>query len=208
MSQTRGSFNQTEYGPHLPEFLILQQLFGSLTRISYSLQEENCRAHEIATFIETERHLMGRANRNGLRTIMERTDNAQLPNFHFIRRLWVNQLFRFLVVGIINTVFGYSIYLICIYFDASYQSAIVISTTLGALFNFFTTGSIVFQNSSIKNIFGFIGVYGLVMIVNIVLLTPLIESGISKSLGQAMVLPFIIIMSFTLNKFLVFRGPS
>jgi putative flippase GtrA len=127
---------------------------------------------------------------------------------HWLRRLWSNQFFRFLAVGAGNTAFGYGVYLICLIIGISYQVAAVIATVLGIVFNFFTTGTIVFRNAALGKIFGFFAVYGVTLAVNLVLLTMLVEAGVSKAFGQALVLPVVVIMSFLLNKFLVFGGKS
>lgn len=122
------------------------------------------------------------------------------------RRWWANQFFRFLVVGVGNTAFGYGAYLVCLWIGIPYLAAAVISTVLGVVFNFFTTGTIVFRNAAFGRIFGFFAVYGVALAVNLVLLTGLVNAGVSKALAQALVLPVIVLLSFLLNKFLVFRG--
>jgi len=120
-------------------------------------------------------------------------------------RFWSIQFIRFLIVGAVNTAFGYSVYLLCLWIGSPYQIAVVISTVLGTCFNFCTTGTVVFRNSALSKIFGFVVVYGVTLVINLALLTLLIGAGVSKALGQALVLPAVIISSFTLNKFLVFR---
>ena len=122
-----------------------------------------------------------------------------------VDRFWSHQFFRFLVVGAGNTVFGYSVYVICLWIGIVYQAAAVVSTVLGVLFNFFTTGGIVFRNAALGKILGFIAVYGVTLIINLILLTALVTAGMSKVLAQALVLPLIVVLSFLLNKFLVFR---
>lgn len=123
-----------------------------------------------------------------------------------ISRFGDNQFFRFLAVGAGNTIFGYGVYYLCLVIDIAYLTAVVVSTILSIVFNFFTTGAIVFRNAAFGKIFGFFAVYGITLIVNLVLLTGLVESGVSKAWGQALVLPVVVIMSFLLNKYLVFRG--
>jgi putative flippase GtrA len=121
------------------------------------------------------------------------------------RDLWGNELLRFLVVGAGNTVFGYLVYLAGLWSGLPYQVAAIVATVLGVIFNFFTTGTIVFRNAALGRIFGFFAVYGFTLIVNLIVLTRLVEAGVSKALAQALVLPLVVILSFLLNKFLVFR---
>jgi putative flippase GtrA len=142
----------------------------------------------------------------GILISMETINDIGRWTYTWAYRWWSSQFFRFLVVGVGNTAFGYSVYLISLWIGISYQAAVVISTILGVVFNFFTTGTIVFRNAAFCNFFGFFAVYGVTLAVNLVLLTGLVDAGVSKALGQALVLPIIVIMSFLLNKFLVFRG--
>ncbi|RDH40958.1 MAG: GtrA family protein [Candidatus Aquirickettsiella gammari] len=69
------------------------------------------------------------------------------------------QFIRFLLVGCINTFFGYSIYVLLIFMGARYFLASFLATCLGMVFNFVTTGRIVFANNSFSIFFKFILVY-------------------------------------------------
>jgi putative flippase GtrA len=134
----------------------------------------------------------------------------QLPRLningpHRLGELWRLDYVRFVVVGIGNTAFGYGVYLLALWLGIPYQAAAVLSTILGVIFNFFTTGRIVFRNSSMSKIIGFFMVYAVVLAVNLVLLTALVEAGTDKALGQMFVLPIVVVLSYLLNKYLVFR---
>lgn len=124
------------------------------------------------------------------------------------KRLWSHQFVRFMLVGAGNTVFGYSLYLLGLLIGLPYQVAVAASTVLGALFNFFTTGRIVFANDKWHRIFGFLLVYGIVLAANIGLLAPLVAFGMNKALAQAALMPGIVILSFILNKYLIFGRRS
>lgn len=78
-----------------------------------------------------------------------------------------NKFLRFIFVGGLNTAFGYGIYCLFIWLGSSYIWATLISHTLGVIFNFFTTGRIVFSNSDNKLIFKFLVNYILVYFINI-----------------------------------------
>jgi putative flippase GtrA len=119
-------------------------------------------------------------------------------------RLWSRQFLRFLVVGVGNTVFGYVVYLIGLGIGVPYQVALIAATVLGAIFNFFTTGRIVFESRALNKIFGFLAVYGITLAVNLVLLIGLVHAGMAKAYAQAALLPVIVTLSFLLNKHLVF----
>jgi len=125
-----------------------------------------------------------------------------------LRALWKYKFLRFLTVGGINTVFGYSVYLLFLRIGIPYQAAAVAATVIGVVFNFFTTGHVVFENSDLKKIVGFFAVYGITLVVNLVLLTWLVEAGFSKVYGPIVLLPPLVILSFLLNKYLVFGKRS
>ena len=62
----------------------------------------------------------------------------------FIKQIWSIRLVRFLVIGAVNTAFSYVIYALLVLIGLHYSLATLISTILGIIFNFFTTGRIVF----------------------------------------------------------------
>lgn len=74
---------------------------------------------------------------------------------------------KFLFVGCINTAFSYSVYALFIFINFHYALASFLSTVLGILFNFKTTGTIVFKNHDNHLIFRFFGVYGFTYILNV-----------------------------------------
>ncbi len=120
------------------------------------------------------------------------------------RRLWKLRPFRFLLVGAANTLFGYLLYLIGLWIGLPYQAALAVATVLGAIFNFFTTGRIVFENRALRKIFAFLAIYAVIYIANLALLTWAVHAGIAKTLAQGLVLPFVVVLSYILNKYLVF----
>lgn len=78
-----------------------------------------------------------------------------------------NKFLRFIFVGVLNSAFGYGVYCLLILTGLSYIWATLISHILGVLFNFVTTGTIVFNNSDKKLLFRFILNYILVYFINI-----------------------------------------
>ena len=57
-----------------------------------------------------------------------------------------HKFIKFLFVGGVNTVFGYSIFALFLFLGMHYAVATLFATILGILFNFKTTGVIVFNN--------------------------------------------------------------
>lgn len=75
---------------------------------------------------------------------------------------------KFLFVGVINTAFSYSIYALFIFLNFHYSVATLVSTVLGVLFNFKTTGAIVFKNKSNRLIFKFVTAYCIIYVLNVI----------------------------------------
>jgi putative flippase GtrA len=128
---------------------------------------------------------------------------------------WIrkNQFLRFLLVGILNTIFGFSIFAIFVQLGLDDKSAVLFSMILGVLFNFKTTGSFVFANKNNKLLFRFICVYVVIFFLNIGGLSILKSIPLGLDLdpktkttiaGGILVLPLAVV-SFVLNKLFVFR---
>ena len=113
---------------------------------------------------------------------------------------------KFLIVGIVNTIFGYSLFALLIFMGVHYSVAVLIGTVIGILFNFKTTGNIVFENKDNKLIFHFIAVYTIIYFINIGGLWFLQEVGMKNMYiaGAIMIVPSAAI-SFYLNKVFVFK---
>ena len=116
------------------------------------------------------------------------------------------QLFSFLLVGILNTIFGYSLFALFIYLGLYYPLAVLFSTILGVLFNFKTIGKLVFDSSDNGLIFRFILVYVITYLLNIFFLWLFKWLGFENMYinGFVLLIPLAAV-SFLLNKFFVFR---
>ncbi|MFM6404510.1 MAG: GtrA family protein, partial [Microcystis sp.] len=64
---------------------------------------------------------------------------------------------RFLLVGVINTLFGYSVFALMICLGLDYRYSLLIATICGVLFNFKTIGGIVFKDQNNRLLARFIG---------------------------------------------------
>ena len=74
---------------------------------------------------------------------------------------------KFLFVGGLNTAFGYGIFALFIFLKLHYSTALFLSTVAGILFNFKTTGTIVFKNNDNRLIFRFFAAYGIIYGINL-----------------------------------------
>jgi putative flippase GtrA len=114
------------------------------------------------------------------------------------------QFIRFLFVGGINTIFGYSCFAFFIFLNFHYALASVFATICGIFFNFITVGSIVFYNKDKKLIFKFFGVYGITCVCSIIILKIFNYFLINNYIGGAALILPMAILSFILNKKFVF----
>lgn len=127
--------------------------------------------------------------------------------FIFIRNLLNKDYVRFVLVGGINTLFGYGLFSLLIYLSFHYTLAVALSTIMGVLFNFFTTGRLVFKNFDANKIFRFIFIYIVLYLINIGSLFILESFGYLNMYVNALVLIIpLSILSFILNKYYVFRS--
>lgn len=111
----------------------------------------------------------------------------------------------FLIVGGVNTLFGYGIFALCIFFKFHYAFASVVSTVLGVLFNFKTTGIIVFKNKDNTLLFKFFMVYAISFIIGLIYLYYMNQLNISNYLSGAIwILPGASI-AYTLQRIFVFK---
>lgn len=123
-----------------------------------------------------------------------------------VRRLWAIQFLRFLVVGAVNTAFGYGVFAGFILLHLHYTVAALLATICGVLFNFKTTGVLVFENKNNRLIFRFFGVYAITYLLTIGLLKVFNFYNVSNLIGGAIIALPIAFISFSLSKKLVFRA--
>ncbi len=112
---------------------------------------------------------------------------------------------KFVLVGIINTMFGYGLFAFLLYCNIHYALASVLATIISVLFNFKTTGTLVFKNHDNRLIFKFVSVYCFTTILSIIGLK------IAKIFGENLYFAGLIltgimaIITFILQKKYVFR---
>ena len=136
-------------------------------------------------------------------------ENSPSPVRHlsdWVRKVWEIRIFRFLVIGVVNTLFSYLIYTVLVLLGLHYSLATLIATILGIIFNFFTTGRIVFKNQQNALLPRFVLVYGLTYGVHVLLLGLLIDRlGVNKLIAEAIVTLPIALLSYLLNSIITFK---
>lgn len=115
------------------------------------------------------------------------------------------RMLRFLIVGGINTVVGYTLFVMFYLLTYRPNLSLVAATVIGVLFNFFSTGRIVFANRSWRALPGFVMAYGVALAMNAVTLNLLLHVGVATLIAQAISLPVVVLVSYLINSRLVFR---
>lgn len=122
-----------------------------------------------------------------------------------LRSLLQVRFIRFLLVAALNTVFGYSLFAGLILLGIHYPLAAAIGTVIGILFNFQTTGRLVFGSRDVSLILKFFAIYGISYVVGVSLLRWADHHGISVLLAGAVLAVPMGFFSYTLQRLLVFR---
>ena len=112
---------------------------------------------------------------------------------------------KFLFVGFLNTAFSYFIYALFITFGLVANLALFLQYLIGVLWNFKTTGTIVFQNKNNKLIFKFVASYIVTFLINSALLKMLIKY-VNEYLAQALLILPVAMLSFLILKYWVFKA--
>ena len=113
---------------------------------------------------------------------------------------------KFLFVGGINTLFGYLMYSIFISTPLPRFWALLCAYIIGILWNFKTTGVIVFKNHDNGLIFKFFFSYVITFLINYFCLNGLAVLNINKYLAQLILVFPIAVISFILFKYFVFKN--
>jgi putative flippase GtrA len=115
-----------------------------------------------------------------------------------------HQLLRFIIVGMLNTAFGYAVFAIIYLLTRAPVVAIVMGTIIGVIFNFFTTGRIVFENNQVSRLIPFALNYAVTCVLNILLFKFLQNLGLQVFIAQFVCLPPMVLIAFVLNRKFVF----
>lgn len=116
-----------------------------------------------------------------------------------------NRLFKFLVVGLLNTFVGYSLYILSLWAGLHYAAALAVATVLGTLFNFKSIGRLVFSDGDHSKLPRFLLVYSMVYLVNVIGVGLLAQIGIAEWLGGLLLLLPLALLSYSLNSRFVFK---
>lgn len=115
-------------------------------------------------------------------------------------------IIRYIIVGVVNTSFGYGVYWSFLQLDFNFTVAAFFSTVLGIIFNYFTIGNFVFESKIDTNIFfKFLLSYGLRYLLSIGGIAFFHFYGMSYEIAGAVMILLNAIIGFFLHKYLVFK---
>jgi putative flippase GtrA len=123
-----------------------------------------------------------------------------------IKNAEVRRIGRFLLVGMLNTAVGYVLYAAFYLLSGAPRLSLILATAVGVIFNFFSTGRIVFANRRAAAFPSFVAGYALTLGLNIVLLDVMIRFGLHPLWAQLCALLIVVPVSYGINAFLVFSG--
>lgn len=115
---------------------------------------------------------------------------------------------RYVLTGILNTAFGYAAYAVLILLGATPLIALTLGALIGIVFNFNTTGRLVFQQKGWNPIFRYVCAWSGLLAINWILLESLDRWGIGPLPGQAICLMAIVPLGYYVMRTFVFRTPT
>jgi putative flippase GtrA len=115
------------------------------------------------------------------------------------------RIVRFIVVGALNTAFGYTLFAVLYLLLHAHRVAATLAFAGGVLFNYFSTGRLVFDSSNFRALVPFILGYLVILGLNLLLLEVLVGWGVNALAAQALSLPPLVVASYLINSRLVFR---
>ena len=116
--------------------------------------------------------------------------------------------FKFISVGIINTIVGYSVYALFIMLNIPYLTSLFLATIIGVVFNYFSIGRLVFKSEGGSITFvKFVVTYGIIYLVNAVALRTLITIfKVGAYVGQVLCVPISVFLSWILMNYWVYKN--
>jgi putative flippase GtrA len=121
-----------------------------------------------------------------------------------IKNTEIRRIGRFVMVGMLNTAVGYALYAMFYLLFGMPRLSLILATVGGIIFNFFSTGRIVFANKGFRAFPFFVAGYAVTLGLNIVLLDAIIGLGLHPLVAQLCALLVVVPISYGINAFLIF----
>ena len=113
----------------------------------------------------------------------------------------VQRFARFVIVGLVNTGFGYGVYAALVLLKTPPQIALFVSFFIGVIWNYVTTARFVFQISGFGRFPAYVACYVTAYLLNALALHAVIALGLAPLIAQALLTPFAAVMTFVLVSF-------
>ena len=117
------------------------------------------------------------------------------------------QFLRFLLVGLLNTAFGYGLFALLTWLGLAWPAAIGLATLGGIAFNFQSIGRFVFDGAPWSRMGRFTAVYALLYGLNVGAVALLLKLSINVYLANALVLGPLALAGYLLQRKFVFKLP-
>jgi putative flippase GtrA len=122
----------------------------------------------------------------------------------WFRNAELRRFLTFLVVGGLNALVGYGIFAALVLLGLPTPAAVILGTILGVLFNFLSTGNLVFRNRAAGLLPRFLAVYVVQMVLNVVAMETLERAGVHPLVGGALLLPLLAIFTYLMMRRFVY----
>lgn len=127
------------------------------------------------------------------------------PDSHKARN-WVKSRFvKFIFVGMMNSLLGYTCFALFLFAGFHYSLALLMATVIGVAFNFKSTGTFVFGSNDNRLIIRFIGAYIVTYFINVIGIDALSYVGVAPYISGAILIFPMAVMTFLFNKRFVFN---
>lgn len=117
------------------------------------------------------------------------------------------QFWRFLLVGAINTAFGYSVFALLYWLGLPYPVAIGLATVVGIAFNFQSSGRLVFGHAPLSRLPRFVVVYSIVYLLNLAMVAAMLRLGLNVYAANAIAILPLAVIAYMLQRIFVFNAP-
>ena len=115
---------------------------------------------------------------------------------------------RFLVVGVVNTAFGYLLFALLLYVGLRPQPALALAFAGGVAWNYFTHARLVFGTRGLAQLPAYVLAYLLIYGVNAGALQVLLVAGVAPIIAQgSLVLPMAVLAYILIGRVLTGRFP-
>jgi putative flippase GtrA len=129
--------------------------------------------------------------------------DKKMPNR--VSAIWRSRFVRFLLVGGVNTAFSYVVYALFLLVGLNYIFSSLFALIAGILFSFRTQGAFVFDNSDSRLLGRFALCWAFIYFGNVMLIKAMIILGMDAYTAGAFAIPPTAIVSYLIQKFVVFR---